>query len=218
MAHILIVEDEKSINDLIAMNLMLVGHTSEQAYDGDEALELLSKNTYSLILMDIMLPGLDGFALMKYVPKDTPVVFLTAMGNLTDRVKGFKLGADDYIVKPFETVELLARIEAILRRTHRSSDIFTLDGTIVNLESRVVTVDGNEIELTLREFELLEILIRNKNIALSREKLLKLAWEYDYLGETRTVDVHIQRLRKKLNWDSRIKTVYKMGYRLEVDQ
>lgn len=217
MAHILIVEDEKSINDLIAMNLELVGHTSQQAYEGNEALEYLKQNTYSLIIMDIMLPGLDGFALMQYVSANTPVIFLTAKGNLSDRVKGLKLGADDYIVKPFETIELLARIEAVLRRTHRSVTIFSLDNTVVNLESRVVTVNGCEIELTLREYELLEILIKNSNIALSREKLLKMAWDYDYFGETRTVDVHIQKLRKKLNWENRIKTVYKMGYRLEVD-
>lgn len=217
MAHILIVEDEKSINDLIAMNLALVGHTCDQAYESTEALEYLKQHAYSLIIMDIMLPGLDGFALIEHVPENTPVIFLTAMGNLSDRVKGLNLGADDYIVKPFETIELLARIEAVLRRTQRSFNTFSLDGTVVNLESRVVTVNDREIELTLREYELLEILIKNKNIALSREKLLKLAWAYDYFGETRTVDVHIQKLRKKLNWDNRIKTVYKMGYRLEVD-
>jgi len=154
---------------------------------------------------------------MQSVPENTPVIFLTAMGNLADRVKGLKLGADDYIVKPFETIELLARIEAVLRRTHRSMNSFSLDNTVINLESRVVSVNGSEIEITLREFELLEILIKNKNIALSREKLLKLAWNYDYFGETRTVDVHIQKLRKKLNWEDRIKTVYKLGYRLEVD-
>jgi len=217
MAHILIVEDEKPINDLIAMNLELVGHTSQQAYEGNEALAYINHNTYELIIMDIMLPGLDGFALMQEVPENTPVIFLTAMGNLSDRVKGFKLGADDYIIKPFETIELLARIEAVLRRTQRSLNIFSLDGTVVNLQSRVVTVNGSDIELALREYELLEILIKNKNIALSREKLLKLAWDYDYFGETRTVDVHIQKLRKKLNWENRIKTVYKLGYRLEVD-
>lgn len=218
MAHILIVEDEKSINDLIAMNLALVGHTSQQTYEGHEALEYIRHNNYDLIILDIMLPGLDGFTLVQQVPKDTPVIFLTAMGNLSDRVKGLQLGADDYIVKPFETIELLARIEAILRRTQKSSSIFSLDDTVVNLQSRVVTVAGVEIELTIREFELLEIFIKNKNIALSREKLLKLAWEYDYFGETRTVDVHVQKLRKKLNWENRIKTVYKMGYRLEAEQ
>jgi len=218
MAHILIVEDEKSINDLIAMNLALVGHSSVQAYDGNEALNYLKQNTYSLIIMDIMLPGVDGFALMEYVPEGTPVIFLTAMGNLSDKVKGLNLGADDYIVKPFEAVELLARIDAVLRRTRRALHVFSLDGTVVNLDSRVITVNGSEIEVTPREYELLEILIKNQNIALSREKLLHLAWGYDYFGETRTVDVHIQKLRKKLNWDNRIKTVYKMGYRLEVDQ
>jgi CheY-like chemotaxis protein len=146
MAHILIVEDEQSINDLIAMNLELVGHTSQQAFAGDEALGYIKQHTYSLIIMDIMLPGLDGFALMEHIPESTPVIFLTAMSNLADRVKGFKLGADDYIVKPFETIELLARIEAVLRRTHQVSHVFSLDNTVVNLESRTVTVDGNEIE------------------------------------------------------------------------
>lgn len=217
MAHILIVEDEKSINDLIAMNLELVGHTSTQAYEGNEVLEYLKQNTYSLIIMDIMLPGLDGFTLMKHVPENTPVIFLTAMGKLSDRVKGLKLGADDYIVKPFETIELLARIEAVLRRTHRSISIFSLDDTVINLESRVVTVNGSEIELTLREYELLEILIKNKNIALSREKLLKLAWEYDYFGETRTVDVHIRYLRQKIEDDDSnpvyIETIRGIGYK-----
>lgn len=217
MAHILIVEDEKAINDLIAMNLELVGHTSQQALTGGEALEYLKNHTYALIIMDIMLPELDGFDLMKHVPARTPVIFLTAMGNLADRVKGFKLGADDYIVKPFETIELLARIEAVLRRTHQDLNSFSLDNTVVNLAGRTVTVAGREIELALQEYQLLEILIKNKNIALSREKILKMAWNYDYLGETRTVDVHIQKLRKKLNWENRIKTVYKLGYRLEVD-
>lgn len=217
MAHILIVEDENSINNLIAMNLTLVGHTSDQAFTGNEALEYIKHSTYALVLLDVMLPGIDGFSLIHDIPENTPVIFLTALGNLSDRVKGLNLGADDYIVKPFETLELLARIEASLRRTSRSQPVFSLDETVINLTSRVATVNGSEIELTLREFELLEVLIKNKNIALSREKLLKMAWEYDYYGETRTVDVHIQKLRKKLNWDDRIKTVYKMGYRLEAD-
>jgi len=218
MAHILIIEDEASINDLIAMNLELVGHTSDQVNDGNEALSRLQEQTYSLVIMDIMLPGLDGFQLIGHVDRNTPVIYLTAMGNLSERVKGLKLGADDYIVKPFETVELLARIDAVLRRTQRTSQIFSLDGTVVNLDSRVITVNGGEMEITHREFELLETLIRHKNIALSREKLLQLVWGYEYIGETRTVDVHIQKLRKKLNWENRIKTVYKMGYRLEVDR
>lgn len=217
MAHILVVEDEYSINDLIAMNLSLVGHTCDQAYDGPEGRHFLQQKSYDLAIMDIMLPEIDGYSLLQFVPKETPVIFLTARSNLSDRVKGLKLGADDYVIKPFETVELLARIEAVLRRTHRSISAFALDDAVVNLDSRTVTVDGREIELTLREYELLEVLITHKNVALSREKLLKMAWDYDYLGETRTVDVHIQKLRQKLRWNDRIKTVYKLGYRLEVD-
>lgn len=216
MAHILVVEDEKAINDLISMNLSLVGHTSTKVYNGDEALEQIRQNSYSLIILDIMLPGLDGFDLMKFI-KNTPVIFLTAKGDISDRVKGLKLGADDYIIKPFEAIELLARVEAVLRRTEQLTNSFSLDNTIVNMDSRVVTVDGNQVELTLREYELLEVLINHRNIALSRENILKMAWEYDYFGETRTVDVHVQKLRKKLKWDNRIKTIYKMGYRLEVD-
>ncbi|MBP2000137.1 DNA-binding response OmpR family regulator [Paenibacillus shirakamiensis] len=217
MAHILIVEDETSINDLIAMNLTLVGHTYEQVFDGIDANRSIKEKRFDLIVMDIMLPERDGFVLISEVPNNTPVIFLTAKVNLTDGVKGFQLGADDFILKPFETIELLARIEAVLRRTQRSIQVFALDGAVVNLNSRVVTIEGNEIELTLREYELLEILIKNKNIALSRDKLLAMAWDYEYCGETRTVDVHIQKLRKKLNWEHRIKTVYKLGYRLEVD-
>jgi len=217
VAHILVVEDEHSINDLVAMNLSLVGHTSDQAYDGSEARTYLHQKSYDLAILDIMLPEIDGYSLLPFIPDETSVIFLTARSNLSDRVKGLKLGTDDYVVKPFETVELLARIEAVLRRTHRSLSAFSLDGIVVNLESRTVTVDGREIELTLREYELLDVLIKHKNVALSREKLLQMAWSFDYLGETRTVDVHIQKLRQKLRWNNRIKTVYKLGYRLEVD-
>lgn len=217
MAHILVVEDEQSINDLIAMNLALVGHTSEQVYEGHAARESLANRTYDLVLLDIMLPEMDGFDLLRYVPHGTPVICVTARANLLDRVQGLHQGADDYVVKPFETVELLARVEAVLRRTNHALSRFTLDGTVVNLDSRVVTVDGREVALTLQEYSLLEVLIQHQNIALPRDKLLQLAWGYDYMGETRTVDVHIQKLRQKLQWDRWIRTVYKMGYRLEVD-
>ena len=144
-------------------------------------------------------------------PRIRPSFSSRRKGNLSDRVKGLRLGADDYIVKPFETVELLARIDAVLRRVQREQHVFSLDGTVVNLDSRVITVGGEEVEITMREFELLEILIKNRNIALSREKLLNLAWGYDYFGETRTVDVHVQKLRKKLNWENHIKTVLQAG-------
>lgn len=217
MANILVVEDDKSINDLIVMNLKLAGHTCRQAFDGQEAIHIVKEWQMDLVLLDVLLPYQDGFSLMEQkVFRDKPVIFLTAKNATVDKVKGLKLGADDYIVKPFETVELLARVEAVLRRTGPSQRIFEIGNTVVYLDQRTVTVDGTSVELTNREFELLEVLINNRNLALSREKLLDLAWGYDYYGDTRTVDVHITKLRKKLKMESSIKTVYKHGYRLEV--
>ena len=160
-----------------------------------------------------MLPGLDGFEVIKKIPP-TPVIFITAKDRLNDRLSGLSLGADDYIIKPFEILELLARIEAVLRRTHKKSMTFILDNTTIDLETRTVKVNGTEIDLLPREYELLEVLVNNPNISLSRDKLLELAWGYDYFGETRTVDTHIHKLRTKLGWESRIKTLYKLGYRL----
>lgn len=214
---ILVVEDDKAINDLVALNLQLVGYEVLQAYSGDNLEDVLRKETISLVILDVMLPGSDGFTLMeKKVFHNIPVIFLTAKANLMERVKGLKLGADDYITKPFETIELLARVEAVLRRTNDSETEVHLGNTVVFLNERKVTVGGQEIELRNREFTLLETLIRNRNIALSREKLLDLVWGYDYYGDTRTIDVHITQLRKKLNLEDYIKTVYKHGYRLEV--
>jgi len=219
MANILIVEDEKSINDLILMNLKLVGHTGWQAFDGNEAVAALKEFQPDLVLLDVMIPYQDGFSLMEQkIYKDIPVIFLTAKDSTMDKVKGLKLGADDYIAKPFEAVELLARVESVLRRTKptaRAARVFVINNAYVYLDRRVATVDGSPVDLTNREFELLEVLINNRNIALSREKLLNLAWGYDYFGDTRTVDVHITKLRKKLNLENHIKTVYKVGYRLE---
>ncbi|MCL1788132.1 MAG: response regulator transcription factor [Defluviitaleaceae bacterium] len=215
MAKILIVEDDPAINELIAMNLKLVGHSYIQVYDGAEAIRMAFENPVDLILLDVMLPGADGFEVIKQVPF-TPVIFITAKDGLQHRLNGLSLGADDYIVKPFEMLELLARVEAVLRRTQKHSTQFVLDHAAVDLSSRTATVDGTAVDLSPQEFELLEVLIKNQNIALSREKLLELAWGYDYAGETRTVDTHIQRLRSKLGWESRIKTLYKLGYRLEV--
>jgi len=217
MANILIVEDEKSISDLILMNLKLVGHDGRQAFDGSEAIASLKEFHPDLVILDVMLPYVDGFSLMEqkafaYIP----VIFLTAKDTISDKVKGLKLGADDYIVKPFEALELLARVEAVLRRIKPSERVYTVGNTIIYLDQRTATVDGISVDLTNREFELLEVLITNRNIALSREKLLDLAWGYDYFGDTRTVDVHITKLRKKLCLEDYIKTVYKVGYRLEV--
>ena len=215
MAYILIVEDDRDINDLIARNLKLVAHTYRQVYDGIEATKVAAAGDFDLILLDVMLPGLDGFEVIKKI-SHTPIIFITAKDGLGDRLTGLSLGADDYIVKPFEMLELLARIEAVLRRTKKNNAIFSLDGAVINLTDRTVKVNGHAVELSPKEFDLLEVLISNQNIALSRDKLLELAWGYDFYGETRTVDNHIQKLRSKLKWEDRIKTIYKLGYRLEV--
>lgn len=216
MANILIVEDEPAINELIKRNLQLVGHECASALDGWQALDLLERtNKLDLVLLDIMLPGLDGFTVFERI-QDIPVIFLTARNSLNDRVKGLNMGAYDYIIKPFEMLELLARVDSVLRRTKAENATYELDNLKIDFSSRQIFVDGKNMECTPKEFELMEVLVKNRNIALSREKLLELAWGYDFEGDTRTVDVHIQKLRKKLNLEDRIKTVYKLGYRLEV--
>lgn len=217
MAKILIVEDEKAINDLIAVNLKMVGHEYVQLYSGDQILKTLNEMRIDLVILDVMLPGRDGFEIVQdIVKRNVPVIFLTARNTVSDKVYGLEIGAEDYIIKPFEAVELIVRIHVILRRNLKAANEFRLDDTIVDLEKHIVTVHGQEIELTNKEFRLLDLLIQNKNIALSREKIIEQTWGFDFYGETRTVDVHIQKLRKKLNWETRIKTVYKCGYRLEV--
>ncbi|MBR4086196.1 MAG: response regulator transcription factor [Lachnospiraceae bacterium] len=216
MAHILIVEDEEAINRLIKQNLRLAGHECTQVFDGAEAKKVLEEeNTFDLIIMDVMLPYIDGFTLMQYV-KEVPVIFLTAKSQLEDKITGLTSGAWDYLTKPFEMLELIARINLVLEKTQKDNKGIWINDVYVNLEARTVSRDDEEIELAKQEFDLLEILIRNRNIALSREKLLDLAWGYDYMGDTRTVDVHITKLRKKLNLEQYIKTVYKTGYRLEI--
>lgn len=215
MAHILIVEDEYPINELIKRNLNLTGHTCDQAYDGKAAKELYNKNIYDLILLDIMLPEISGFELLPLF-SDSPVIFITAKDQISDKLKGLTSGAEDYIVKPFDILEMLARVQIVLRRNRHIQNIFTLDGVIIDFGEHTVHRNGSPLELTPQEFILLETLIANRNLAVSREKLLELAWGYTYEGTTRTIDTHIQKLRKKLGWEERIKTVYKMGYRLEV--
>lgn len=215
MTHILIVEDEEPISYLIKKNLELVGYSCSQVYDGTTALEKLTLEKYDLILLDVMLPYLSGFELMKQI-KDTPVIFITAKGNLEDRILGLTSGAEDYIVKPFEILELIARIHIVLRRRKGSSDIININQVQVDLGSKVVKYKNEVLELTPQEFTLLEVLIMNRNLAMSREKLLQLAWGFDYEGDTRTVDVHIQKLRKKLALEEQIKTIYKLGYCLEI--
>lgn len=216
MANILIVEDEEPINRLIRQNLTLAGHTCGQIYDGAAAKEhFLSGVVYDLVVMDVMLPHIDGFSLMKYAG-EMPVIFLTARSQISDKLTGLTSGAWDYLTKPFEMLELIARVNLALSKTKKAGNKICIEETKIDLDARKVLVQGEETELTRQEFELLEVLLLNRNIALSREKLLELAWGYDYMGDTRTVDVHITKLRKKLKLENYIKTIYKTGYRLEL--
>lgn len=218
MAKILIVEDDKSINDLIAMNLSIIGYDCEKVFDGSMAAEMIKNNQYDLILLDIMLPGVSGMDLLKSnIWENTKVILITAKGELKDKLEAFNLGACDYIVKPFEMLELIARVKVALKDDDSQDNIKIKDVEIRLREHKVLKSSG-EVDLTILEYKLLETLILNKNIALSREKLLELVWGYDFEGDTRTVDVHIMKLRKKLDFENVIKTVYKMGYRLEVNK
>jgi len=218
LAQILIVEDEKTINSLIKKNLELVGHTCVSVFDGEAVFDEIEKQSFDLVLLDIMLPKLDGFQVIEELRENIPVIFLTAKSAIEDRVKGLNLGADDYIVKPFDMLELQARVETVLRRINKADVSFSLGDVHVDLLSQQVFLEGKQIEFSPKEFALIETLIKNRNIALSRDKLLELAWGYEYGGDTRTVDVHVHAVRKKLGWESVIKTVYKLGYRLEVER
>lgn len=216
MIHILIVEDEKPISNLIRLNLKDAGYLCDCAFDGKQAADKLEQGGYHLILLDIMLPEIDGYELMEYIhPMDIPVIFLTAKATVDDRVKGLRAGADDYLVKPFEIVELLARVETVLRRYHHFKHDMVIDGLHIDTSSRVVSRGGVPILLTNKEYELLLLFVRNRNIALFREIIYQRVWQSDYLGDSRTVDLHVQRLRKKVGWEHKIISVYKVGYRLE---
>ncbi len=216
MIKILIVEDEEPISNLIRMNLTKAGYQCRCAFDGKEAADLMAEGSFDLVLLDIMLPYIDGYELMEYAKSmDIPVIFITAMGTVENRVKGLKKGADDYITKPFEIVELLARVEAVLRRYNKTERIIKVHDIEVDVSSRTVIQNGEQVTLTLKEFELLLLFIRNKNIALYRDTIYESVWESEYMGESRTVDLHVQRLKKKLHWEDKIVAVYKVGYRLE---
>lgn len=215
MARILIVEDEKPINDLIKWQLSAVGHTCDQVYDGEAAVAATLVGEYDLVLLDVMLPKKSGFEVIREIGS-VPVIFLTARSRLEDRVTGLRLGADDYIVKPFEPVELLARVDALLRRIGKGETKVSFDDLEMDFAARKVLKGGVEIPLRPKEYELLATLVRNRNIALSRERLIELVWSWNYEGDTRTVDVHIQQLRKKLGLEKRLKTIFKTGYRLEI--
>lgn len=214
---ILIVEDEKAIANLIHLNLSASGYQCTSVGDGLEAADLIESEHYDLILLDIMLPGADGYELMEQIrPTGTPVIFITAMGSVSDRVRGLRAGADDYLVKPFEIVELIARVESVLRRAGKTDERYEIDDVVIDLKSMSVLKNGIPITLTHKEFDLLLLFVRNRNIALFRDTIYERVWESDYMGDSRTVDLHVQRLRKKLGWEKRLVTIYKVGYRLEV--
>ena len=205
MINILIVEDDAAISNLIQMNLTAEGYHCTCAHDGRDGANCIEQNVYDLVLLDIMLPEINGYELLEYIkPTGTPVIFLTAKGDLKDRVKGLRLGADDYVVKPFQIGEL-----------RKNNQMLYFADLAINMESRLVQKNGKSAELTVKEFDLLVELVRNKNIALSRERLYEKVWKEPFVGETRTLDTHIQRLRKKLGLENQIKTVFRIGYRLE---
>ena len=217
MIRILIVEDEKPIADLLDMSLTAAGYTCDCLMSGTAAADAVGEKRYDLILLDVMLPGIDGFELMEYLaPLGIPVIFITARSAVKDKIRGLKLGADDYIVKPFEIAELLARVETVLRRCRRTDGTITVGDVTVDTQSRVVTKAGEVVPLTAKEYALLLLFLQNRNIALFRETIYERVWENDYMGDSRTVDLHVQRLRKKLGWQERITAVYKVGYRREV--
>lgn len=214
--QILIVEDEEAIANLLKMNLEEAGYQCEWAADGKAGADRIESGQYDLVLLDIMLPEIDGFELLEYCkPLGMPVIFITAKGGVDTVVRGLKAGADDYVVKPFQIGEVLARIEVVLRRYGKVSGKLNFQDIEIDSISRVVKKSGKIIDLTVKEFDLLVELVQNKNVALYRDRLYERVWKEPFLGDTRTLDSHIQRLRKKCGLEQQIKTVFRIGYRLE---
>ncbi|NLU10037.1 MAG: response regulator transcription factor [Tepidanaerobacter acetatoxydans] len=226
-ARILVVDDEKRIVDLVRLYLEREGFIVDEAFEGQQALDMISNVSYDLIILDLMLPVIDGWTVCKKIREkyDTPVIMLTARGEEFDKVLGFELGADDYVVKPFSPRELTARVKALLRRMASKEDdeaeALNFPELLIDPAARVVKVDGKEVALTPKEFDLLYFLAKNKGKAFNREKLLKEVWGYDFYGSLRTVDTHIKQLREKLGRSraaSYINTVWGIGYKFEVEK
>lgn len=222
MANILIVDDEQKIREVIREYSEFNGHTVTEAGDGMTAVGLCKLNDYDLIIMDIMMPKLDGFSACKEIRKvkNTPIIMLSARGEEYDKLFGFELGIDDYVVKPFSPKELMARVNAVLaRNTVREQpepDVLTFEGLEINMPARTVSIDGVRAELTPKEYDLLFYLVKNRNIVLSREKLLSDIWGYDFLGDDRTIDTHIKNLRNSLgSYRDHIVTARGVGYKFE---
>ena len=216
---VLIVEDDSNIAQLLQLYLEKEGFETQVAADGGQGVTLFHSFAPDLVLLDIMLPVLDGWGVCRKIRETskTPIIMMTAKGELEDKVSGLEMGADDYIVKPFDLTEFLARVEAVLRRYHKKERFLQAGDLTVDTESRTVTRDGAEVTLTLKEYEMLLLFFRNPGVALYRETIYERVWDEPYYGDTRTVDLHVQRLRKKLNLADEIQSVYKIGYRFKAD-
>jgi DNA-binding response OmpR family regulator len=216
MIKILIVEDDPNIAKLVEATVAIGGYESELCDNGAEAFEKIEGGNFDLVLLDVMLPDMSGFEIMrKRTNTDAPVIFITAKQELTDKVRGLRLGAEDYIVKPFEAMELLARIEVILRRVKRIERVYHYGDITVNVEEHTCKAGGEDVYLTPKEFDVLIFFMQHKDVAISRERLLSAVWGFEYEGESRTIDIHIQQLRKKLDLKDKLVTIPKLGYRLE---
>lgn len=216
MIKILIAEDDPNIAKLVEATVAIGGYEGVVCANGTEAFEKMEHGNFDLVLLDVMLPGMSGFEIMqKRTNTQVPVIFITAKQELTDKVRGLRLGAEDYIVKPFEAMELLARIEVILRRVSKTAVVYEYGDISVNVEEHTCRCKGKPVYLTPKEFEVLVFFLQHKDVAVSRDRLLSAVWGFEYEGETRTIDIHIQQLRKKLNLKEHLVTIPKLGYRLE---
>lgn len=224
MSRILVVDDEYRIRQLIRKYAEFEGYEVEEAVDGMQAIEVCRKQDFDLIIMDVMMPELDGFSACREIRKfrQTPIIMLSARGEEYDKIHGFELGSDDYVVKPFSPKELMMRVNAVIKRSgglqsdEPKKDIFEYEGLVVDFSARIVTIDGKRVEMTPKEYELFFYMVRNKGLALTREKLISEVWGYDFFGDERTLDTHIKLLRKSLGEYSRcIVTLRGVGYRFE---
>lgn len=216
MINILIVEDDIHISRMIEVTLSIAGYKGHICHNGKEAVKRVEEEKFDLILLDVMLPDLDGFSVIQEIDSlKIPVIFLTAVQDVMDKVRGLKLGAEDYIVKPFEAVELLARIEVVLRRTNKSQNILKYNGIEVDIEKHLALMEGLEVNLTPKEFKVLVFFLQHQDIAITKEQLLTAVWGYEFIGESRTVDIHVQQLRRKMKLQNKLITIPRLGYRLE---
>ena len=222
MSKILVVDDEFRIREIIKKYANFEGHKVTEAVDGMSAIEICNKETFDIIIMDVMMPELDGFSACKEIRKhcNTPIIMLSARGEEYDKIHGFELGIDDYVVKPFSPKELMMRVNAVLKRSNcadtPSQDVFKYENLVVDFTARIVTVNGKRVDMTPKEYELFFYMVKNKGIALTREKLISEVWGYDFFGDDRTLDTHIKLLRKSLGEYSKcIVTLRGVGYRFD---